>query len=100
MSFDGEYNESDVEIRPWSTRYYGGQHVGVDAGVIVVHKPTGLAVVETEERSQMSNKHKALDRLRALVGVFEQLPQRVRVDGKCDCHAYMAGECVCGAWDR
>ena len=18
---------------------------------------------------------------------------------KCDCHAYMAGECVCGAWD-
>lgn len=53
--------EKDVEFRTLTHR--GGQHVGVDASVIAIHKPTGIAVYKDSERSQMANKAAAVARL-------------------------------------
>jgi len=46
----------------------GGQHVNkTESAVRVVHRPTGLAVVAREERSQAQNKKLALARLAAMM---------------------------------
>lgn len=67
-------NDEDIELRAWSERYHGGQHTnGPDSGIIAHHKPTGLAVVSTSERSQMGNKTKAIARLRTLLEDIETL---------------------------
>lgn len=46
----------------------GGQHVAMQcSGVLVVHKPTGIAVRVLDERSQIKNKSRAVSLLRQLV---------------------------------
>lgn len=59
--------EGECEFQTWPPRRAGGQHVGVHAGVIVVHKPTGIAVVWTDERSQMKNREIATELLKLVV---------------------------------
>jgi protein subunit release factor A len=61
------FHVDDLEMHSWPPRRYGGQHVGLSAGVLVVHVPTGIAVVEENERSQLRNREVAIDRLRELV---------------------------------
>lgn len=46
----------------------GGQHVAKTCtGVLIVHKPTGIAVRMLDERSQYKNKQNALAKLRELL---------------------------------
>lgn len=61
-------NDEDIELRQWPERSHGGQHTNkYDGGIVAHHKPTGLAVVCTSERSQWGNKTKAITRLRSLL---------------------------------
>lgn len=61
---------TDVEVFAYETleRSRGGQHVRGDPGVIVIHHPTGYAVVNRNEPTQMKCKAAALAQLDEMIG--------------------------------
>jgi peptide chain release factor len=69
-----ELGPGDVRFEAFSAGGPGGQHQNKTASAVrAVHKPTGLAVVAREGRSQHRNKAIALKRLGALLKLEEEL---------------------------
>lgn len=59
-----EYNEKDFEYQAMRSSGAGGQNVNkVNTAVRAIHKPTGMAVVAMDSRSQHQNKKLATERL-------------------------------------
>ncbi len=54
----------DIRIESYHCGGHGGQNVNkVEIGIRVIHKPTGITVTSTRERSQYLNKQDALRKL-------------------------------------
>ena len=65
---DIEINESDIEMQVYRASGAGGQHINkTSSAVRLIHKPSGLVANSQEERSQLQNREKALNRLKAMV---------------------------------
>ena len=66
-------DSEDYRIEKFHSGGKGGQNVNkVESGVRVIHIPTCIAVVYTEERSQYLNKQKALKRLQAILETMKK----------------------------
>ena len=64
----GELDLNDCEVTTMHCGGKGGQHVNkVETGVRIVHRPTGITVTCTEERSQVQNKRKAIRKLQSIL---------------------------------
>ena len=78
---DVEINESDVRMEVYRASGAGGQHINkTSSAVRLIHEPTGLVSASQEERSQLQNREKAMNRLRTMIAARIEEEHQAELD--------------------
>lgn len=89
-----EINDDDLRIDTYRSQGAGGQHVNTsDSAVRITHLPTGIVVACQNERSQLQNKNRAMQILKA------RLAEHVRQEKDRELAA-IRGETTEAGWGR
>lgn len=78
---DVEINESDIRMEVFRASGAGGQHINkTSSAVRLIHEPTGLVASSQEERSQLQNREKAMNRLKSLLATKIEEEHQAELD--------------------
>ena len=89
-----EVNPDELRIDTFRSQGAGGQHVNTtDSAVRITHLPTGLVATCQNERSQLQNRERAMNMLKAKLLVLAKQEQSAQLDE-------IRGENVEAGWGR
>ncbi len=82
QDLDIEVAETDIRIDTYHSSGAGGQHINKTSSAIrITHQPTGIVVQCQNERSQLQNKNKAMQMLKAKLFLLRQEEEMQKAEG-------------------